>query len=342
MFEDDYLRATLPGADAPVTTDPVALGALLERLEAGPRGAPLHVVFGDAGMALHTVQFARSAGAYVDSEGAAVVAWREPVRVEQRLFRLHHSLFAGEAGERISGWAALLAVALAASGAVLWWPARRAFRPRAWPVSRRRRDVLAQHRDLGAIFALPLVVLALTGAALHFPAEAQRLLAVVMPEPPAPSAAELAPAPAAMARPGDVDWPAALMHAQARFPDAQLRIVTWPARPGEPATVRLRRVGEWHANGRTLVRLDPATGRVLATVDALALPRAERFFHTLWPVHAAKLGGRAVDLLTCASGLALALLGSLASWAFVGRRLPSRLRQVPFGADPPAGRTLGP
>ena len=317
VFKDDYLRATLPGADAPVPRDGAALGAMLERLEAGDGPVPRNVVFGTERMGLHTVDFGQGDGAYVDARGATVAAWRDGARLEQRLFELHHALFAGEPGELVAGWAALFAVAMAISGVVLWLPGRRAFAPRAWPLSGRRRDVIAQHRDLGALAGLPLLLMVLTGAGMAFQPQAERVLAVLTASTPLPR-------PVVRAAAGDVDWAAALAAAQARFPDARPRIAIWPTRPGEPATLRLRRAAEWHANGCTVVQLDPASGAVLATVDALALSRGERAYNALWPLHAAKLDGRLVDLLTSLTGLSLATLGSLASYTF----LRSRWRQA--------------
>lgn len=323
VYEDDYLRATLPGAGVAQPADAATLGAMLERLESAGGPIPRHVVFGTPTMALHTVDYGAGDGAYVDARGETVAAWREGARAEHLLFDLHHSLFAGETGERLAGWLALVAVALVASGVVLWLPARRAFRPRAWPATSRRRDVIAQHRDLGMLVAPALAVLLATGAALACPPQAQRLLGALA------GGAITAPRAPPSARPGDVDWPSALAVAQARFPDARLRIAIWPARPGRPATLRLRRAGEWHANGRTLVHVDPATGAVLGAVDALALPRAERAYHALWPLHAAKLGGRIVDLVSFACGVALAMLGGLASWTFLRARLPRRTAAQP-------------
>jgi uncharacterized iron-regulated membrane protein len=316
VFEDDYLRATLPGAGAVPAADVATLGAVLERLESAGGAMPRNVVFGTSTLGLHTVDYGHGDGAYVDGQGTPVATWRAGMRLENLLFELHHSLFAGDVGERIAGWLALVAVALVASGVVLWLPARRAFRPRPWPASGKRRDVVAHHRDLGLLVALPLAVQLVTGAGLAFPTQAQGLLAAITGDP------AVQPRPSPPAAPGDVDWRSALAAAQARFPDARLRIAIWPARPGDPATLRLRRDGEWHANGRTVVQVDPATGAVLGAVDAHALPRAVRAYHALWPLHAAKLGGRAIDLLVFTCGIALALLGSLASWTFLRARLP--------------------
>jgi uncharacterized iron-regulated membrane protein len=101
-------------------------------------------------------------------------------------------------------------------------------------------------------------------------------------------------------------------------------MAVWPAEPGDAASVRLRRPAEWHANGRTRVRIDPESSAVLVVEDAQSLGLGQRMANAVYPIHAAQVGGRAYDALTFASGLALAALGSLGLWSFLlkprGRR----------------------
>ena len=68
---------------------------------------------------------------------------------------------------------------------------------------------------------------------------------------------------------GLVDWAVALPAAQAAFPEARIRTAGLPPEPGKPASVRLRQPGEWHPNGRTVALIDPATNRVVQTVDGV-------------------------------------------------------------------------
>ncbi|HEY9216712.1 MAG TPA: PepSY domain-containing protein, partial [Phenylobacterium sp.] len=86
----------------------------------------------------------------------------------------------------------------------------------------------------------------------------------------------------------------------------------------------LKRPGEWHPNGRTRVRIDPASGAVLAADDAEALGRGMRLANAVYPLHAAAVGGRAYDLLTFFTGLAVTALGAFGLWSFLlkprGRR----------------------
>jgi uncharacterized iron-regulated membrane protein len=127
---------------------------------------------------------------------------------------------------------------------------------------------------------------------------------------------------------GSVDWGQALSSAQARFPDAKIRLVIWPQAAGKPVTIRLRQPGEWHSNGRTLIYIDPATSKIKGLVDSNHLGGGERLWNAVWPLHAAKIGsgfsGRIVDIATALTGIGLAALGAYGMWAFLLRKSHKR------------------
>ena len=314
VFEDDWIRATVPAARAEADLDPARLGAALDRLEAAEPGLR-SVVLADESVGVHRLYLADEGLGYADLSGAVVDRWRGPARAETWIFDLHHELLAGETGKTVAGVAALALGLMLLTGLITWIPAWRATGWRLWPRSGVRRELIGSHRNLGLVFALPLLVFSLTGAAIVFHGTTQALLGG------APSASP------PVVGTGDVDWSRALVAAQTRFPEAALRMAVRPAAPGKPATVRLRQSGEWHPNGRTTVTLDPATGRVVAQQDANALPGGMRAYNAFYPLHAASVGGRLYDLVTLLSGLALAGLGVVGGWAFLaaprGRRRPA-------------------
>ena len=61
---------------------------------------------------------------------------------------------------------------------------------------------------------------------------------------------------------------------------------------------------------------DPATAQQVATRNAQTLPTGLRIANLEYPIHAAKAGGLPYRLVMTVSGLALALLGSLAVYTF--------------------------
>lgn len=306
VFENDWIALKHPEARAGFAADPAVLGAAAERLEADHPDLRT-VDFGGPQLGTHKLYLAKKDFGIAAPDGATLDRWTGPARVEAFVFDLHHHLLAGETGEIVGGVAALAAVLLVLTGLVVWVPAWRATRLRIWPRSARRADLVSSHRNLGLTAAVPILIFCLTGAGMVFNDQARALLAPNAPEPPPPPVVGT----------GDIDWPAALAAAQARFPDATLRMAGWPAGPGKPASIRLKQPGEWHPNGRTAVLIDPATSGVVRVTNAQALTRGERALHAIYPVHAGAVGGWLYEWVTVLSGLALAALGFVGTWSFL-------------------------
>lgn len=306
VFENDWIALKHPEARTAFGADAAFLGAAAERLEADHPDMRT-VDFGGPQLGAHKLYLAEKDFGIAAADGATLDRWTGPARLEAFIFDLHHYLLAGETGEFIGGVAALAAVLLVLTGVVVWAPAWRATRLRVWPRSGRRGELVSSHRNLGLITAVPVLIFCLTGAGMVFHDQARALLAPNAPPPP--------PAPAVGT--GDIDWPVALAAAQARFPEATLRMASWPQAPGEPASIRLKQPAEWHPNGRTRVLIDPATSRVAQVLDAQTLSPGERALHAIYPIHAGSVGGWLYEWITVLSGLALAALGIVGTWSFL-------------------------
>lgn len=316
VFENDWIALKHPEARASFAADAAVLGAAAERLEADHPDVRT-VDFGGPQLGAHKLYLAEKDFGIAARDGSTLDRWTGPARVEAFIFDLHHYLLAGETGEIVGGVAALAAVLLVLTGLVVWAPAWRATGLRVWPRSTRRGELVSSHRNLGLITAVPILIFCLTGAGMVFNGQTKALLAPNAPEPPPPPAVGT----------GDIDWPAALSSAQARFPDATLRMASWPADPGKPASIRLKQPGEWHPNGRTTVLIDPATSGVVRATDARTLSSGERTIHAIYPLHAGSVGGWLYEWVTVLSGLALAALGGVGLWAFLGQRLRRKRRR---------------
>lgn len=323
VLKEDWIRLTLPQARAEVATTPQALGAAAEALERARPGEIRTIAFGGPHLGVHKLYFRKAeTEGYAAADGRVLAEWTGPARAEAFVFDLHHYLLAGERGMIIAGVAALAGAVLALTGLIVWAPAWRSFGWRLWPRSTRRRELLSAHRDLGIVFAAPVLVFCLTGGAIVFNDQTKALLTAIFPH----QAPELfAPPPGR----GDIDWPKALAAAQAAFPDAQLRMASWPARPGDPVSIRMKLPAEWHPNGRTVVKIDPASSTVLEASSAEGLGTALRISNAIYPIHAASVGGRAYDLVTFLSGLALAGMGGFGLWSFVVKPRRKRARSGP-------------
>lgn len=329
VFEDDWVRLTAGRDPAALSADPGRLGAAANALQTRYGDAISTVVFAGGDLDAHKVYMGERF-AYAGAEGQVLAEWGGTARAEAWVFDLHHFLLAGEPGEIVAGVAGLAGALLVLTGMVVWIPAWRASGWRVWPASARRRDLVASHRNLGLIFAAPVFLLCLTGGAIVFSDQTRALLQALAPDPAA------APPPPVVGE-GPVDWPLALAAAQAAFPEARLRTAGLPPEPGKPATVRLRQPGEWHPNGRTVALIDPATSRVVQTVDAQTLGGGTRLQNALYPIHAASVGGWLYDLVVALSGLALAALGGVGTWSFLikpRRRRSSRGAPVATAGAP--------
>jgi uncharacterized iron-regulated membrane protein len=314
VFKNDYVRASVPTASASIKLDTVAFAKAIAKIDAehGSRNIRFVTLANDR-LGVHQVGFRDETAAYADANGELIMEWGKNGRIEEWLLDLHHHLLGGDTGEVAAGTAGLLAVIMTISGIGIWWPTLRMFSLRLIPISLKRADLMATHRNLGAVMALPLIFLALTGSSIVFADQSRWLLAQVLPSDELPKLPK--------ASPGSLDWKVALTNAQAAFPDASLRLVIWPKKPTDPMTIRLRQPAEWHPNGRTLVWIDPSNSQILGTVDALKLKPAQSVFNALYPLHAAKLGtgisARLVDMISALTGLALATLGLIGAFSFV-------------------------
>jgi uncharacterized iron-regulated membrane protein len=317
LHEDAFLRATVPHAADAQVQDTATLATAATRLFAA-KDRPRSIVLATPGMGLHKVNYKKEHGAYADQQGRIVQEWTSNwSRPEVWLFDLHRHLFNGDTGEIFVGVAGLAGLGFVGTGLWLWWPTRRMFHVRLWPRMAKRAAIVHHHRDLGALVA-PLLILSMTtGAAMSLKWFSSTLRAPFSPPavmetasaPPKIKGGKLAKAP---------DWRAMIGAAQARYPGAEVRVISLPTKKDGLIGVRLRQRVEWLPNGRTMVWFDPADGRMVATRDAQAMPLGSRIANADYPLHAAKVGGLPYRLVMTVSGLTLTLLGTLAVVTFWG------------------------
>jgi uncharacterized iron-regulated membrane protein len=278
---------------------------------------PQAIVLASDSFGLHRLYRGEDAGAYVDGTGRIIAEWQSKwERPEVWLFDLHHHLLTSEAGEWVASVAGVIGLGFVLTGIVLWWQTRATFVFRLWPKRMSRSAIIRQHRDLGIVMSPILFLSCLTGSMLLIKPLAALILAPFSP-PSAMLAATEPPAVASTARLSpELNWGAILATARARFPGAELRVVSLPRQPGQPISVRLKQAAEWLPNGRSTVWFAPDTGRLIESRDALTLPTGLQWFNMVYPIHAGAVGGLLWKLLIALTGLALTILGSLATWSF--------------------------
>ena len=298
--------------------------AFVEKVNANPGKLPSYILFPSESFGLVRLAYKDEAGAYLTPAGKISATWDSKWdRPELWLFDFHHHLFADDPGEIVAGIAALAGLGFIITGLILWWRTRRTFSFRLWPARMTRSAIIRQHRDLGVMIAPLLFLTSLTGAMLTLKPVAGLILM------PFSSASEMETAtkpPKVSGGPLTVkpDWKAMLATVKDRYPDADIRLVILPRKPGDLITIRAKQPDEWLPNGRTTFWFAPEDGRLIEARDALKLPQGLQIFNMAYPLHAGKVGGLAWQVLITITGMALTILGLLACWSFWfkgGRRL---------------------
>jgi len=309
VWKDSWI--SLPGARDPLVADVQALGQIAGREVAA--GATRITFAGDS-LGLHQLSREGGGGAYLNQHGETVATWiSQWQRPELWIFDLHHHLFAGETGETVAGIGGLFGLLFVISGILLWLRSRSRWRPRLLPDKLQPGPIVSHHRDLGILVAPLLLLSFLTGTGMVFKQASAAVLSPFGKLETRAKPAEVEP----FAGPAPVA--AMLAEARARFPDAALRRLSAPAKPGQPWSVSMRQPFEWSANGRTRLLFD-GSGKLVKVENPASNSQAAAIYEKFLPLHSAKVGGFAFKLLMTLSGLGLTVLRGLATCSFWFRK----------------------
>lgn len=268
------------------------------------------------------VWFDRDTEALVTSDGVRMLdRWEGPSRLVPFLFGLHAHLLGGETASTANGVAALVLVALATTGIVVWWPRRATFPlGAAVPRDGSRRTLLRSHVAIGTVLALPIVFFGATGAALVFNGTVMGGLSAGMDATPArrPDAR--------VVRTNEAMHALATLATAARrtFPEGELTMYMPGSGENAVATFRMRMPGEMHPNGRTYVLVNPYTADVVQQIDARQQGLGTRLGYAIYPLHAARGSGGWLALPAVVTGLGLTWLSVGGLFTFVRKVLHAR------------------
>lgn len=270
------------------------------------------ITFASEEIGLHQAIYVDGSGAYINQSGEIVERWGSHwERPELWIFDLHHYLLAGEAGKLTTGILGLFGLFFVLSGSVLWWRTRGTFGFRLWPARLTRSAIVRQHRDLG-ILAAPMLLLSFTtGIAMIFPTWAETALSPWSGPPPTERLV-----PNSQSTPAKDKWKAMLDQAAKRFPSADWRRLQFSSDVGEPVLLRVRQPFEWTPNGRTYLRFEPDSAALIEIENPEHGATAQSVQEKIYPVHSGKIGGWVWKLALTLAGLALAVLGMLATFSF--------------------------
>lgn len=223
------------------------------------------------------------------------------------LHNLHVHLLAGAQGLLANGLLGMVLLLMILLGLWLAWPGWRQLLktlriPRDKPRTARW---FALHRSAGLVLWLLLFSSTLTGTALVFHEQTNAALIALfggpgLPEPPRIEHSTPRPAP----KP-----PSELLEiAESTMPEANATWIQFPYRPSVPFIVRLRHPSSPHPNGTSYVALDPVTGEVLMSYNAIYGGTGQQIADLKYPLHIGTALGLPGRVLMFIAGLAPSLL----------------------------------
>ncbi|MEW6999211.1 PepSY-associated TM helix domain-containing protein [Colwelliaceae bacterium BS250] len=138
-------------------------------------------------------------------------------KVWRWLFFFHRNFQLGDIGKHANAISAILATAIMFIGLYLWWLIRKGFKWRhTLPKNTKNSALIKSHIQLGLIFSLPLLVMAITGAYITYGSwgpstiDSNKSLAIIAPA---------------------NNWQAQLQSAQQLWPEANMVSISKPRKP---------------------------------------------------------------------------------------------------------------
>jgi uncharacterized iron-regulated membrane protein len=255
----------------------------------------------------------RGAVLYEDHFGHNAVQW---------IYELHANLLAGRTGRVVNGIFALVLVVSSMTGALVWWPGRRAWRKgfKYSPHSSWRRQNYDIHKLVGLATSVLLGVLAVTGGYYCFPGLYTNVVAAVTGQD-----ADLGLPPAHDGEGHRRSLDEVLASAQRTFPEGQPMMLVFPKGSHDPFSVRFRLPEDWHRIGTQFVHVDPYSAEVLRVDLFERMPVGVKVIRLMTPLHYGTIGGLGTRVVWLIVGVAPAILfvtGCLMWW---NRSLRKRL-----------------
>jgi uncharacterized iron-regulated membrane protein len=235
-----------------------------------------------------------------------------------RVHQFHLRLLAGRAGANIVTAAAVLLLASAITGLVLWWP--RKLLAVSWRSPWKKLN-LDLHQALGLYTSIFLLVFALTAMVIHWDDETQRLINHVSGSPGEPRFPMFQPLSPAKPAP---DFDAILATAHKAAPDARVATMTLDT---NPVRITMKHPEDHTPAGRTIVLVDPYSRSVVMIVDWRTASPGFRLVK-LWnrEVHTGDIGGLPTRIIASLISLSLPVLtvtGPLIWWNRCRRNPPA-------------------
>ncbi len=253
-------------------------------------------------LSIHKVFLKGRRYAWHNQRGQMLEQWSSNGRSEDWLLDLHHRFLLGNSvGLQIAGFGGLLLMPLLVVGLIIWWPRRPTFRQGLLPKTMSRGSLMRSHGNIGALFLLPVFMLALTGVILVYPSESRLVLLNGFGEA-TPDLVQVEHYDAPNALP---EWQTMVDAVYLRFPNSTIRSFSPHSSERTSRSVAFQQADGWHRLGLSSMEYH-SDGRLIVK-NEVQQPMANRAFSFSYPLHTAKLG-LLYKLGMTGVGLAFALL----------------------------------
>lgn len=310
VWKKEYLWLTLEQAGEPVNTG--LLAQAIETIEASyAQDEVIFIQLYSEDLSLHKVFLTDRRYAWHNQRGGKIQVWSGNQRWEDFFLDLHHRFLLGNTiGLNIAGFGGLLLLPLIAFGFFLWWPRRKTLSRGLFPRSRNRVMLIRSHGNIGGVFALPIMLLAITGVILVYPVESRTVLLESIGQGGlATTSLEVFDVSNGMPA-----WSELIQRARDTFPGSRIRSVQPSSTKSAKRSVNLQQENGWHRLGRTSLTFH-GNGELVIN-DELKQAMAKRVFGFSYPLHTAKLG-LIYKLVITLVGLAFALLCALGLMSYL-------------------------
>jgi uncharacterized iron-regulated membrane protein len=316
VWKQEYLKWDLPQSRTGFVPSPEALAAIATAAEAQfERNAIVQIDFATENFALSKVLLSDRSFAFLDAQGRLVGQWAMNARFEDWLYDLHHRLLLGTMGLVIAGLSGLLMALLVVVGVIAYWPMRRGWGRGFWPRHGARPDLLASHRNIGIVEALPLLFSLLTGVTLAFPEQTQQWL--IEPLRGADYGAQFNQHLDAVSGPDAAQWLPAMRRATTTFPGAVIRSAQAPGQLSPYRIIGLQQSGEIDPQGLSKVYIDSSGGYMDVRMDSRTYRLSERVLMASQALHTVRFRAVWFQLLLTASGILIMYLCVIGLVSFI-------------------------
>ena len=257
-----------------------------------------------------------------------------------KVHQFHTHLLIGEIADQVTGWSAVFLFVLSITGIILWWP-RKLFRLR-WNFSAdggsAKRFNFELHNFVGILSSVVLFIFAWTAICIHWERQMEKLAQKMsgtaaarpeLPQIPAPGTVPLSP-------------DRLIQIAHNALPEAKITGMQLPQSPKQAVTIGLKFPEDHTPAGRTRLRIDAYTGKVLQVQSSRDMSMPVKYAR-MWnrELHTGDIFNLPTRILAAFFSLMLPVLAITGPLIWWNRRRVTKVAQSSADSELNLSRSLG-